>query len=204
MTSDSLPTRGLPAQKRRRLPKLFSSGKDLPPTVEEQLEDLARASRVYLPSIELRLGQQHRGSRLAEDVWQNALIKVAERLAGGDEPVTNVRAYMHRVCATCAVDELRRIARRAEVLVGDDTAVLEERENVLLDESGVYYADVFDRLKASLTPMESQVLYLTAVGDFTSHKVAELMGVSPSAARKALGRVRKKLFEQRSRPGQRA
>ncbi|MFE0601655.1 RNA polymerase sigma factor [Streptomyces sp. NPDC058892] len=201
MTSESLPNRGLPAQKRRRLPERFF-GKSTPLTIEEHLEDLARAQRVYRPSIERRLGQQHRGSQLAEDVWQNALIKIAERMKDG-EPIDNVRAYMYRVCNTCALDELRRISRRAEDLFDDDPSALEEWEkNIRLHGTRLYYADIKPDLDSLLTPMEHQAIYLIKVMGFTSNMAAELMNVSSSSARKALRRARDKIRGHQPRIGQ--
>ncbi|MGW1190691.1 RNA polymerase sigma factor [Streptomyces sp. NPDC002559] len=203
MTSESVPTRVLPAQKQRRFPELLRMGRKPPRTVDEQLEDLARASAVYFPAIARRLGQHNR-SQLVEDVWQNAFAKVTERLRGDAGAVDNLRAYMRQVCVNCAVDELRLIQRRSEILVGDGAAVLKERENAELDASGVYYADIRDELRALLTPMEHRAVFLTSVLDFTSERAAELMGVSPSSVRKALGRAREKVARRRPGLGQEA
>ncbi|MFK0203432.1 RNA polymerase sigma factor [Streptomyces lavendulae] len=201
MTSDSLPNRGLPAQKRRRLPELMRFGKSTPLTAQEQLDGLARESRVYIPRIERRLGQ-YRGSQLAEDVWQNALLKIAKRMDQDGEPIANVHAYMYRVCDSCAADELRRIASRSEDLFGDDPSALEEWENVRLHRSDVYYADIKPELDSLLTEMEHRALYLIEVAGFTSTMAAELMDVSPSSARKALRRARDKIRGHRPRIGQ--
>ncbi|MDK0522148.1 RNA polymerase sigma factor [Streptomyces sp. ML-6] len=203
MTSESVPTRVLPAQKQRRIPELLRMGRKPPRTVDEQLEDLARASATYFPAIARRLGQHNR-SQLVEDVWQNAFAKVTKRLREDAGSVDNLHAYMRQVCVNCAVDELRLIQRRSEILVGDGTAVLEDRENAELDASGVYYADIRDELKVLLTPMEHRAVFLTSVLDFTSERAAELMDVSPSSVRKALGRAREKVARRRPGLGQEA
>ncbi|MFF4079633.1 RNA polymerase sigma factor [Streptomyces sp. NPDC001777] len=174
-----------------------------PRTIDEQLEDLARASASYFPAIARRLGQHNR-SQLVEDVWQNAFAKVTERLREDPGSVGDLRAYMRQVCVNCAVDELRLIRRRSEILVGDETATLEKRENAELDASGVYYADIRDELKALLTPMEHRAVFLTSVLDFTSDRAAELMDVSPSSVRKALGRAREKVARRKPDLGQEA
>ncbi|MGX1632884.1 RNA polymerase sigma factor [Streptomyces albidoflavus] len=200
MTSESVPPQVIPAQKQRRLPELLRIGRKPPLTVDEQLEELARTSAIHFPAIARRLGQHNR-SQLVEDVWQNAFAKVTKRLREGAEPVDNLRAYMRQTCVNSAIDELRLIRRRSEVLVGDDTAVLEERENAELDASGVYYADIRDELKALLTSMEHQAVFLTSVLDFTSERAAELMNASPSSVRKAVRRAREKVARRQSSLG---
>ncbi|MFF8568896.1 RNA polymerase sigma factor [Streptomyces albidoflavus] len=200
MTPESVPPQVIPAQQQRWLPEMLRIGRKPSPTVDEQLEELARTSALHFPAIARRLGQHNR-SQLVEDVWQSAFAKVTKRLREGTEPVGNLRAYMRQTCINSAVDELRLIRRRSEVLVGDDTAVLEERENAELDASGVYYADIRDELKALLTTMEHQAVFLTSVLDFTSERAAELMNTTPSSVRKAVGRAREKVAKRPPSPG---
>ncbi|MFE2284553.1 RNA polymerase sigma factor [Streptomyces sp. NPDC059443] len=171
---------------------LLGLGKTAPISVEEQLEDLERRRLEYTPYIARCLGQ-HCNTDRVKDVWQEALTKMAKRLRDGDEPVLNIGGYMRSVCHTCAMDELRAIASRAEVLFGHGTAVLEQHENVPLDDSGVYWADIGDELKILLTDMERRALYFTCVHDFTAKQAAVAMSAPYANVRKALTRAKKKI-----------
>lgn len=194
MTSDSVQNGRIPLQARRR-PPLLRFGRRAPLTADEQIDELARSPHLFMPAIEHRLGRRNSGSQLAQDVWQNALIRMDKRLRDEERPpVDNVHAYMMRTCANCALDELRRVKRRSEVLVGEKTFLLDDRDGAVpLDDSALGFADAFDGIRHLLTEMEQQALVLTAFEDLTGKRAAELMGVKPGAVRKALDRVRKKI-----------
>ncbi|MFJ3841796.1 RNA polymerase sigma factor [Streptomyces sp. NPDC090054] len=201
MASESVPNPRIPAQKQRFF-GLLGIGKSPVRTVDEQLEEIARSSRIYTPTIARRLGQPHH-SPAVEDVFQDALAKLTKRLKEeGGPPVGNIHAYMRAICFTCAMDELRRVKARAEVLLGDNTTALDARENVLLDDSGVYYADIRAELGTLLSELEHKALYYTAVQDFTAERTGELMDISTSSVSKALRRARTKIARYRPDLGQ--
>ena len=119
----------------------------------------------------------------AEDLLQTALIKVAMRWSGVEDP----EAYVRRVLYTQAVSRWRRRGRRPEVLT--DQPLGDGRV-----ESDLTTRLVLDQALRRLTPKQRAVLVLRFYEDMSESQTAAMLecsvGTVKSQTRHALERLR--------------
>ncbi|WP_433512716.1 RNA polymerase sigma factor [Nonomuraea sp. CA-143628] len=152
--------------------------------VEEILEDLERQSSTYKNIILTRIDK-----RYVDDVWGEARVKMAAHLRAGNV-VDNPAAYMTRVCINCANDELNKIKKRAEKLLGDDFSVL-QLDPLQDDESSLGYRAVKDILDDVLAERDHTAYVLRHVFHLNGKEIARAMGWSHVSVRQALCRAQK-------------
>ncbi|HEX5610804.1 MAG TPA: RNA polymerase sigma-70 factor [Solirubrobacterales bacterium] len=139
----------------------------------------------------------------AEDVVQEALLRLHQELAGGEE-IASPRAYLATVTTRLAIDELRSARVRRESYVGEwlpEPLVAAEPEEdparqVEMADSLSY---AFLLLLESLTPEERAVLLLHDVFDYGYGEVAEVVGKSEDNTRQLAVRARRHVEEGRPR-----
>lgn len=132
----------------------------------------------------------------AEDVVQNTWI----RLNRGETPIDNLPGWLTTVATRLCLDRLRRkLPAPEEDLEIDETAPDPADETILADSVGDALQVVLDRL--SPTERVAFVLHDSFAVDFPA--VAEILGVSPVAARKLASRARRKLATQDPAPASR-
>ncbi|WP_406205949.1 hypothetical protein OH807_31860 [Kitasatospora sp. NBC_01560] len=155
------------------------------------MEDLERRSSVYKRRIRARIPREY-----VDDVWGEARLKMMTRLTNGEAP-EKPGAYMWEVCRTCVADELAKINKRAENLIGDDLSVLET--GVQLSDSAGYLA-VKEVLDLVLTGRQHRAYVLTHVFCLNAREIAVATGLKHATVRKDLSQARRIL----SRPDVRA
>ncbi len=119
-----------------------------------------------------------------DDLVQEALVRYLQRIRSVD--ITSPRAYLTTTIMHLASTHRRRWVRRnqARARIGPvSEAVGNEYPSDLAD---------LDRL----SPMQRAILYLHDVDGRTFDDVAELVGCSPAAARKAAERARHRLSRE--------
>jgi RNA polymerase sigma-70 factor (TIGR02957 family) len=138
----------------------------------------------------------------AEDVVQEALLRVHEALEHGEE-ISSPRAYVATVATRLAIDELRSARARRETYVGewlpepvaespaDDPAAQAEQADSL--------SLAFLVLLESLTPEQRAAFLLHDVFDYGYGQVAEIVGTSEQNARQLASRARRQVQEGRPR-----
>jgi RNA polymerase sigma-70 factor (TIGR02957 family) len=138
----------------------------------------------------------------AEDVVQEALLKVHEALKRG-EVIASPRAYVATVVTRLAIDEFRSARMRRETYVGewlpepiaassaDDPAAHAERADSL--------SLAFLVLLESLTPEQRAAFLLHDVFDYRYEEIAEIIGISEQNARQLASRARRHVQERRPR-----
>ena len=123
--------------------------------------------------------------QLAEDLTQDTFLKAYLALPKVGAP-DNPRAWLLRIATNVTIDHTRRqrrfrwvgLHRLAHVLRGrDETTALETVEPV-------------ERTLASLSPDEGAILMLFGHVGLKAPEVAEVLGISPAAARKRRQRAR--------------
>ncbi|MFH8250228.1 RNA polymerase sigma factor SigJ [Microbacterium sp. B2969] len=133
----------------------------------------------------------------AEDVAQETYLRL---LARGDEPLDEPRAWLVTVSSRLAIDRLRahEHSRRAyvgpwlpEPIVTDERTLPEDR--VTLDDS-VRMALLI--VLEQLTPAERTAFLLHDVFDLEFDRIADVLGVSPAAARQSASRARRRIADQ--------
>lgn len=89
----------------------------------------------------------------ADDIVQDAVIKVMKIVRRSQHSELNA-SYLHRVAYSALIDEIRRVRRKAEVVVPEDdggSAVIDGSPtpdtNTLSSEAGVAIHECLDRLK---------------------------------------------------------
>jgi RNA polymerase sigma-70 factor (ECF subfamily) len=138
----------------------------------------------------------------AEDVVQEALLKVHRAIDGG-ERIESPRAYVATVTTRLAIDELRSARVRRERYVGDwlPEPILTDRRD-----DPAHQAELSDSLSMamlvlleSLSPEQRAVLLLRDVFDYGYAEIAEIVGKSEDNVRQLAVRARRYVDERRPR-----
>ncbi|MFI6495304.1 RNA polymerase sigma factor [Streptomyces sp. NPDC050564] len=152
-------------------------------SVEKIMEGLEKQSATYKNIILTRIDQ-----RYVDDVWGEAQVRMTAHLRAGHR-VKNPAAYMTRVCINCAYDELEKIRKGAEDLIGDDDTGVLERTDVPLDDSGLMYSDVKTIMAEVLTPRDHRAYVLRFVYGLNAKEIAEVLDWTHDCVRQALVRA---------------
>ncbi len=157
------------------------------PSLCARLEDAYAAHQRELFSFLVHLT---RDPGIAEDLTQEALLRLYRELRGGRGP-ENTRAWLYRVAANLAISRERRlgVARRwlSRVARDDTTDETPERSALRLERH--------QRVAAALAelPRDARVGLLMAANGFTGREVAMALGRSEAATRTMLCRARMRL-----------
>ncbi len=138
----------------------------------------------------------------AEDVVQEALLRVHQALDGG-EAIASPRAFVATVTTRLAINELRSARARRERYVGEWLP-----EPIVTDGSDdpARHAEVSDSLSVallvlleSLSPEQRAALLLHDVFDYGYSEIAEIVGKSEDNVRQLAARARRHVRERRPR-----
>jgi RNA polymerase sigma-70 factor (ECF subfamily) len=138
----------------------------------------------------------------AEDVVQEALLRVHRALASGEQ-IDSPRAFAATVTTRLAIDELRSARARRERYTGEWLP-----EPIITDGSDdpALQAEMADSLSVamlvlleSLSPEQRAVLLLRDVFDYSYDEVARIVGKSEDNVRQLAARARRRVEERRPR-----
>ena len=138
----------------------------------------------------------------AEDVVQEALLRVHQALEGGEQ-IASPRAFVATVTTRLAINELRSARARRESYVGDWLP-----EPIITDghDDPAQQAEMADSLSVamlvlleSLSPEQRAVLLLHDVFDFGHAEIAAIVGKSEDNVRQLAVRARRHVEERRPR-----
>jgi RNA polymerase sigma-70 factor, ECF subfamily len=130
----------------------------------------------------------------AEDIAQEAFLRLCRELKAGAAPPDNVRAWLYRVSGNLAISRGRhvRVARRwlSRSQIEEEAFEAPERTAIRFERH--------ERLEAALDdlPREQRLGLLMAARGFSGHEIAEVLGRSDVSTRTMLCRAR---FRLRSR-----
>jgi RNA polymerase sigma-70 factor (ECF subfamily) len=138
----------------------------------------------------------------AEDVVQEALLRVHQALDGG-EPIASPRAFVATVTTRRAINELRSARARRERYVGEwlpEPLITDGRDDPAA------HAETADSLSLamlvvleSLTPEQRAVLLLHDVFDYGFPEIAGILGKSEASVRQLGSRARRHVEQRRPR-----
>jgi RNA polymerase sigma-70 factor (ECF subfamily) len=138
----------------------------------------------------------------AEDVVQEALLRMNQTLDGGEQ-ISSPRAFVATVTTRLAINELRSARARREGYVGEWLP-----EPILTDSTGdpAQQAEMADSLSMamlvlleSLSPEQRAVLLLHDVFDYGYPEIARIVGKSEDNARQLATRARRHVAQRRPR-----
>jgi RNA polymerase sigma-70 factor (ECF subfamily) len=138
----------------------------------------------------------------AEDVVQEALLRVHQALAGGAE-LASPRAYMATVTTRLAINELRSARVRRERYFGEwlPEPIITDRHD-----DPARHAETADSLSlamlvmlASLSPEQRAVLLLHDVFDYGYPEIAAIVGKNEDNVRQIATRARRHVKQRRPR-----
>jgi RNA polymerase sigma-70 factor (ECF subfamily) len=138
----------------------------------------------------------------AEDVVQEALLRIHQALDGG-ERIASPRAFIATVTTRLAINELRSARARRERYVGEwlPEPIITDR-----DDDPARHAEMADSLSLamltlleSLSPEQRAVLLLHDVFDYRYPDIATIVGKSEVNVRQLATRARRHLEERRPR-----
>ncbi|MGP3966962.1 RNA polymerase sigma factor SigJ [Streptomyces sp. 6N223] len=137
----------------------------------------------------------------AEDVVQEAFLRLHQTLRKDDEPIASPRAYIATLVTRLAIDQLRSARVRRESYVGEwlpeplvtgpTPAELAERADSL--------SLAFLVLLESLTPHQRAAFLLREVFDYPYAEVAEVIGTDVDSTRHLVARARSHVQKHRHR-----
>jgi RNA polymerase sigma-70 factor (ECF subfamily) len=142
----------------------------------------------------------------AEDVVQEALLRVDRALASGEQ-VESPRAFVATVATRLAIDQLRSARVRRESYVGEwlPEPLVSDADAASADDPA-RAAEVADSLSLaflvlleSLSPEQRAVLLLRDVFDYGYDQIAGIVGKSESNVRQLATRARRHVEERRPR-----
>jgi RNA polymerase sigma-70 factor (TIGR02957 family) len=138
----------------------------------------------------------------AEDVVQEALLRVYQALQGGEE-IASPRAFVATVTTRLAINELRSARARRERYVGEWLP-----EPIVTDgtDDPARHAETADSLSVamlvvleSLSPEQRAVLLLHDVFDYAYPEIAEIVGKREDNVRQLATRARRHVEQRRPR-----
>jgi RNA polymerase sigma-70 factor (TIGR02957 family) len=138
----------------------------------------------------------------AEDVVQEALLRLHQALAGG-EHIASPRAYVATVTTRLAIDELRSARARRESYVGEWLP-----EPLITDgqDDPARHAETADSLSVAmlvlletLSPEQRAAMLLHDVFDYGYPEIAEIVGKSEDNVRQLASRARRQVKHGRPR-----
>jgi RNA polymerase sigma-70 factor (TIGR02957 family) len=138
----------------------------------------------------------------AEDVVQEALLRVHQALDGGDQ-IASPSAFVATVTTRLAINELRSARARREEYVGEWLP-----EPIITDghDDPARHAEMADSLSLamlvlleSLSPEQRAVLLLHDVFDYDHAQIARIIGKSPDNVRQLATRARRHIERRRPR-----
>jgi RNA polymerase sigma-70 factor (TIGR02957 family) len=137
----------------------------------------------------------------AEDVVQEALLRLHSAIEGGEE-ISSPRAYASTITTRLAIDELRSARARRESYVGEwlpEPVAAPEEDPAVQAEQADSLSLAFLVLLESLTPEQRAAFLLHDVFDYDYGDVAEIVGTSEENARQLASRARRHVQEGRPR-----
>src|SRR5262245_38519501 len=138
----------------------------------------------------------------AEDVVQEALLRVHQALEAGDQ-IASPRGFVATVTTRLAIDELRSARVRREAYVGEWLP-----EPIITDghDDPARHAEMADSLSLAmlvllerLSPEQRAVLLLHDVFDYDHAQIAQILGKSQDNVRQLATRARRHLQQRRPR-----
>jgi RNA polymerase sigma-70 factor (TIGR02957 family) len=138
----------------------------------------------------------------AEDVVQDALLRVYQALDGGEQ-IASPSAFVATVTTRLAINELRRARAQREEYVGEWLP-----EPIITDghDDPAQHAEMADSLSLamlvlleSLSPEQRAVLLLHDVFDYNHAQVAQIIGKSEDNVRQIARRARRHVEQRRPR-----
>lgn len=122
-----------------------------------------------------------------EDVLQEGYYRAYRRLPRRFEGEDGEAKWLYRIVYNCAIDEIRRRKRRAEVATGEPQLVAVGDDAVRrLSEQQAF---------RSLAPADRAVLLLVDDFGFDSHTAARILGLPRGTVAWRLGKARRKFHE---------
>ncbi len=127
----------------------------------------------------------------AEDIVQEAFLRLCRELRAGAEPPDNVRAWLYRVAGNLAISRGRHVGVTRRWL----SRVPHEEETFEAPERTAIRYESHERLLGALAelPEEQRLGLMMAAHGFSGHEVAEALGRSDVSTRTMLCRARFRL-----------
>lgn len=128
-------------------------------------------------------------SESANDVLQDAFIKVYQSLKRYDEGKGSLLSYMTKICINTALNKNKREKRYSEILVDQSLSsadhTLEPLEQLAAEE--------IIQLITQLPRAHADVFNLFVIEGYSHREIAELLGITASSSRVYLARAKEKL-----------
>jgi len=126
----------------------------------------------------------------AEDLVHDALLRAFGSMAVHYGRVSNMRAYLYRICSNLWIDETRRAWRFTSL---EATTLDHQHPASPAAETATDMRDAADTIFAVLAPRERAAVVLKEACDFSHAEIADLLATTEGAVKTALHRAKRRL-----------
>jgi len=151
-------------------------------------QNLTQAVEAYYDELKSFVRRRTGSSALAEDVVQETWLRAS---AAGIVMPDNPRAYLYRVAANLAIDQVRRAAGRNEITPEDarlsEMASAEPSADMIVGSREEFA--ILTQAVADLPPKCRQVFLLYRAHNLSMRQVAERLGISESTVERHIARA---------------
>src|SRR5262249_20712062 len=123
----------------------------------------------------------------AEDLVQDALLRVFGVMAKSDTKLDNPKAYLIRAASNMWIDRVRRAVRTEEL------AEIGKGEPAVAAQAATDVTDATSSLFQDLHPQERAAILMKEVFDLSLDETANMLGTTVGAVKSALSRARGRL-----------
>jgi len=135
-------------------------------------------------------------SHTAMDITQEAFLRLWKKLEEGEQ-ITNPRAWLLRVARNLAEDHAKSAFRRNGTHPPQTMNGVQSRDAAPLDR--LEREETFSQLRSILQEMptaDREILTLRYALEYTTERIAELLGINATAVHMRLSRARQRLAER--------
>jgi RNA polymerase sigma-70 factor (ECF subfamily) len=139
---------------------------------------------------------------LALDVAQEAFLRLWKHWEAGDDEIQNPRAWLLRVARNLAEDFAKSSFRRNGTTPPELMNGVRAHEPMPLEQ--MEQAEAFARIRATLEelpPGDRDLLTLRYALEYDAAKIADLLGINPTAVHMRLSRARQRLADRLTAQG---
>ncbi len=147
-------------------------------------------SRYYAEIYRFCLSYLARDRASVDDCVQDTFVVLYNKLLGG-EKIVNVRAYLYKTAENVTREKLRELKKHSEHINIEEVTDLPSNSEDMTEE--LSFDEYSRQISEALSDKESELFRLRYIEDLPIERVAEIMGITFSAAGTRLHRLKKKI-----------
>lgn len=147
-------------------------------------------SKYYAEIYRFCLSYLTRDRASVDDCVQDSFVVLYNKLVAGEE-IVNVRAYLYRIAENVVHDKIRELKKHTEHINIEEVINLPSVSDDMTEE--LSFDEYSRQISDALSDKEAELFTLRYIDDLPIEQVAEIMGITFSAAATRLHRMKKKI-----------